>query len=89
MTNEQHIKMAGELMAKTIKDLDATAERTISEINEGHITEALDRCHTIMFMTEELLSGHPAIVEAGQDVLVEKLISDIVSIYEGVGAFYE
>tara|TARA_R100001244_G_scaffold125669_1_gene95671 strand:- start:1015 stop:1197 length:183 start_codon:yes stop_codon:yes gene_type:complete len=57
----------------------------MSECNEGHAHEALDRCHTLQVMIEELLTDHPGIVKAGaaNDILAAQTL--IGEAYQKVG----
>jgi len=55
------------------------------DFNDGHIIEGLDRCHTIMVMIDELLSGHPSVTKAVQEEEVTKAIKVIFDMYQKIG----
>lgn len=56
------------------------------DFNDGHILEGMDRCHTIMIMIEELLSGHPAVSRAGAESEVSAALSLVMTAYQKIGA---
>lgn len=57
----------------------------MQEFNEGHITEGLDRCNTIMLLIDELLVEHPAVlrVKSGEDL--QTAFNIIMDIYQEIG----
>lgn len=60
-----------------------------ADFNEGHITEALDRCHTVMLLIDELLHLHPAIVKAGCNDGIERIADELAEVYQNVGQLSE
>ena len=58
------------------------------EFNEGHVAEAIDRCHVIMTMIGELLEEHPAILKAGRQGDVDHATDSIMNIYQALSALY-
>lgn len=54
--------------------------------NEGHITEGCDRCHTINIMLDELLTDHPAVVKAGQNLEIQRIMQRVAAVYQKIGA---
>lgn len=57
--------------------------------NDGYVLEGMDRCHTIMVMMEELLVNHPSILRSEQSEEVDKVISDVMDIYQKIGLMDE
>ena len=55
------------------------------EFNEGHITEGMDRCHTIMLLLEELLFEHPAVLKADVEVHRDKACDEVMAMYQAIG----
>lgn len=60
-----------------------------AEFNEVHIIEALDRCHTVMLLIDELLHLHPAIVKAVCNDNIERIADDLADVYQRVGQLSE
>ena len=59
--------------------------------NDGYWTEGMDRVHTLMVMTEQLLGDehtgyHPAITRAHCEKKVSKIVSKIAKLYQQLGA---
>jgi hypothetical protein len=58
------------------------------EFNEGHVAEAIDRCHVIMTMIDELLRDHPAIEKSDLGREVERASEEVMNIYQTLSSFY-
>lgn len=55
------------------------------QFNDGHITEGLDRCNTIMIMIEELLREHPSVLKANVSSDVDTASKAIMKAYQKIG----
>lgn len=63
--------------------------REPDEWNDGYILEGMDRCHTIMLMIEELLSGHPSVVKTKNQWNIDNASKMIMSVYQDIGSLRE
>lgn len=60
-------------------------DRETQAYNPGHQIEGLDRCHTLLLMLDSLLVGHPAVVRAGGDPLIEQAHAALFALYHRIG----
>ncbi len=55
------------------------------EFNDGHISEAMDRCNTVLVMVNELLYKHPAVKECEGGDLVKDICLSAFELMQKIG----
>jgi hypothetical protein len=58
----------------------------MSEYNEGHGIELVDRISTVVMMIDELLIDHPAAIEFNLNAKIEAVGLTLAGLYQEAGA---